>query len=72
MVRVILNTCNTGAARNSGLSHLGTVDFHTSEQWTFDIIHCYFRNCKCALQDGKDYDSVALYKLSHAYDILKS
>ena len=25
---------------------LGTVDFHTSEQWTFDIIHCYFKNCK--------------------------
>ena len=22
---------------------LGTVDFHTLEEWTFDIIHCYFR-----------------------------
>ena len=22
---------------------LGTVDFHTSEQWIFDIIHCCFR-----------------------------
>ena len=22
---------------------LGTVDFHTSEQWTFDMIHCYLR-----------------------------
>ena len=33
----------TGGGGGGGGGGLGTVDFHTSEQWTFDIIHCYLR-----------------------------